>query len=74
MYWERLIINIGIFSIIIHEAYIILLTALGVPVAIYGRKIEEKNTLHKQQQEQEQKWLNRYEEQRYNDWLRGHRK
>lgn len=74
MHWARLITNISIFSILIHEAYICLLATLGVPVAIYGQKLEEKQQLAAQQQKQEQAWQNRLEQQRYNEWLYSHRK
>lgn len=52
MYWARIFINFALFSLIIHEAYILLLATLGVGTQIYGMKQEEKATLQKQQEAQ----------------------
>lgn len=45
MRWERIIVNIGIFSILLHEIYILFLKTIGVSIEIYGQKQEEKATL-----------------------------
>lgn len=52
MYWARIFINFALFSLIIHEAYILFLATLGVGTQIYGMKQEEKATLQKQQEAQ----------------------
>lgn len=52
MYYARIFINFAIFSLIIHESYILLLATLGVGTSIYGMKMEEKATLQKQQEAQ----------------------
>lgn len=74
MEWERRIVSISIFGLLVHEAYIMFMATLGVGTYVFGQKLEEKNTLKKQQDAQEERWRSKLDEQRYNEWLRGHRK
>lgn len=79
MYWARVFVNVALFSLIIHEGYILLLATLGVGTYLYGNKEEEKATLKAQQKEaqkqaqQEEAWRSRLDAQRYQEWLRRHR-
>lgn len=81
MSYVRIILTISIGGILLRQFYLVFLSILGVNIAVYGQEQENKRTLErtankeKQRQErQEQNWRNQLEKQKYNEWLRSHRK
>lgn len=80
MYYARAILSFSLITLFFKDVWATLMKTLGVGTDVYEKDQEEKARINaieenkkEKQRRNEQRWLNAFEKQRYNKWLREHR-